>query len=204
MNNAYLEEPLRRGSCSRTRAPPRARAAGSPLEAGSGSTNSPGFQISGMGFRFRVYDEECRLQEAWLLGRAPPEPVQVRQTLLPRWSKCRLMSERERARERERERETEPRRAPSKPVQVRQTLLPKVSLSTQPSNQGFLINQPSFLSKSSTPSQPRFDTTTRQPRFNTFFFTLVTGPRRSLSLKLSDTRVYEPQIPPCVSGRSKP
>ena len=26
-----------------------------------------------------------------------------------------------------------------------------------------------------------------------FFFTLVTGPRRSLSLKLSDTRVYEPQ-----------
>ena len=28
-----------------------------------------------------------------------------------------------------------------------------------------------------------------------FFFTLVTGPRRSLSLKRSDTRVYEPQIP---------
>jgi len=27
-----------------------------------------------------------------------------------------------------------------------------------------------------------------------FFFTLVTGPRRSLSLKLNDTRVYEPQI----------
>jgi len=27
-----------------------------------------------------------------------------------------------------------------------------------------------------------------------FFFTLVTGPRRSLCLKLSDTRVYEPQI----------
>ena len=25
-----------------------------------------------------------------------------------------------------------------------------------------------------------------------FFFTLVTGPRRSLSLKLSDTKVYEP------------
>ena len=25
-----------------------------------------------------------------------------------------------------------------------------------------------------------------------FFFTLVTGPRRSLILKLSDTRVYEP------------
>ena len=28
-----------------------------------------------------------------------------------------------------------------------------------------------------------------------FFFTLVTGLRRSLSLKLSDTRVYEPQMP---------
>jgi len=27
-----------------------------------------------------------------------------------------------------------------------------------------------------------------------FFFTLVTGPRRSLSLKMSDTRVCEPQI----------
>jgi len=27
-----------------------------------------------------------------------------------------------------------------------------------------------------------------------FFFTLVTGPRRSLSLELSNTRVYEPQI----------
>ena len=27
-----------------------------------------------------------------------------------------------------------------------------------------------------------------------FCFTLVTGPRRSLSLKLSETRVYEPQI----------
>jgi len=27
-----------------------------------------------------------------------------------------------------------------------------------------------------------------------FFFTLVTGPRRSLSLKLSDARVYEPQV----------
>ena len=27
-----------------------------------------------------------------------------------------------------------------------------------------------------------------------FFFTLVTGPSRSLSLKLGDTRVYEPQI----------
>jgi len=27
-----------------------------------------------------------------------------------------------------------------------------------------------------------------------FFFTLVTGPKRSLSRKLSDTRVYEPQI----------
>ena len=31
-------------------------------------------------------------------------------------------------------------------------------------------------------------------RFFFFFFTLVTGPRRSLDLKLSDTRVYGPQI----------
>ena len=30
--------------------------------------------------------------------------------------------------------------------------------------------------------------------FYTFCFTLVTGPRRSLSRKLSDTRVYEPQM----------
>jgi len=28
-----------------------------------------------------------------------------------------------------------------------------------------------------------------------FFFTLVTGPRRSLILKLSDTKVYEPVRP---------
>ena len=31
-------------------------------------------------------------------------------------------------------------------------------------------------------------------RVSRLFFTLVTGPRRSLSLKLSDTRVCEPQI----------
>jgi len=31
-------------------------------------------------------------------------------------------------------------------------------------------------------------------KFFFFFFTLVTGPRRSLSLKLSDTKVCEPQI----------
>jgi len=34
----------------------------------------------------------------------------------------------------------------------------------------------------------------RQPAPLLLFFTLVTGPRRSLSLKLSDTKVYEPQI----------
>jgi len=33
-----------------------------------------------------------------------------------------------------------------------------------------------------------------------FFFTLVTGARRSLSLKLSDTRVYEPQIRARLGG----
>ena len=34
----------------------------------------------------------------------------------------------------------------------------------------------------------------RGPSFFFFFFTLVTGPSRSLSLKLSETKVYEPQI----------
>ena len=34
----------------------------------------------------------------------------------------------------------------------------------------------------------------REKRAGFFFFTLVTGPRRSLSLKLSDTSVYAPQI----------
>jgi len=33
-----------------------------------------------------------------------------------------------------------------------------------------------------------------RPGFRVFFFTPVTGPRRSLSLKLSDIRVYAPQI----------
>jgi len=32
------------------------------------------------------------------------------------------------------------------------------------------------------------------PHFFFFFVTLVTGPRKSLSLKLSDSRVYEPQL----------
>ena len=36
-----------------------------------------------------------------------------------------------------------------------------------------------------------------------FFFTLVAGPRRSLSLELSDTRVYEPQIPVQGSAASR-
>ena len=34
-----------------------------------------------------------------------------------------------------------------------------------------------------------------------FFFTLLTGPRRSLSLKMSDTRVYAPQIRWVPRGR---
>jgi len=34
------------------------------------------------------------------------------------------------------------------------------------------------------------------------FCTLVTGPRRSLSIKLSDTRVYEPQIRACLGTRT--
>ena len=37
-----------------------------------------------------------------------------------------------------------------------------------------------------------------------FFFTLVTGPGRSLSLTLSDTRVYEPQIQESMSLKYEP
>ena len=38
--------------------------------------------------------------------------------------------------------------------------------------------------------------------FSPFFFTLVTGPRRSLSLELSDRRVYAPQIRARFPGKS--
>ena len=38
--------------------------------------------------------------------------------------------------------------------------------------------------------------------FLLLFFTLVTGPRRSLSLKLSDTRVYEPQTRARFAGEN--
>ena len=41
------------------------------------------------------------------------------------------------------------------------------------------------------PPEPRFS---RVQELLFFFFTLVTGPRRSLSLKSSDTRVYAPEI----------
>jgi len=37
-----------------------------------------------------------------------------------------------------------------------------------------------------------------------FVFALVTGPRRSLSLKLSDTRVYEPHILKSMSLKYEP
>ena len=40
---------------------------------------------------------------------------------------------------------------------------------------------------------PRTDSAVKK-YFGFFFFTLVTGPRRSVSLKLSETGVYEPQI----------
>jgi len=43
------------------------------------------------------------------------------------------------------------------------------------------------------PSPPPSPRRNHSPPFF-FFFTLVTGPRRSLSLKLSDTRFYAPQI----------
>jgi len=37
-----------------------------------------------------------------------------------------------------------------------------------------------------------------------FFVTLVTGPRRSLSLKLRDTRVYEPPLDPIAVALTPP
>ena len=55
-----------------------------------------------------------------------------------------------------------------------------------------------MVTRSNTAPTPVMSTETvpAQPMQNEmFFFTLVPGPRRSLSLKLSDTRVYEPQIP---------
>ena len=71
----------------------------------------------------------------------------------------------------------------------------------------FGTNRPRFLKNLSkltlnTPTkglawQPQGCTGTTLPynvSFFFFFFTLVTGPRRALSLKLSDTRVYEPEI----------
>ena len=45
---------------------------------------------------------------------------------------------------------------------------------------------------SSTLLSPPWDHWESHGRVFFFFFTLVTGPRRSLSLKLSDARVYEP------------
>jgi len=44
----------------------------------------------------------------------------------------------------------------------------------------------------------------RFPGSEFVFFTLVTGPRRSLSLQLSDTRVYEPHIRARIFGSQIP
>jgi len=51
---------------------------------------------------------------------------------------------------------------------------------------GLRVIQKKKVRPGSAPAQSR--------SFFVFFFTLVTGPRRSLSLNLSDTRVYGPQI----------
>ena len=61
------------------------------------------------------------------------------------------------------------------------------------------------------PSKPGMGSSSKgsaaKKRCLSFFFTLVTGPkgpkgpRRSLSLKLSDSRVYEPQIRACGRPR---
>ena len=57
-----------------------------------------------------------------------------------------------------------------------------------------ILSSPGLIVKSE-PSRPEISTS--EP----FFVTLVAGPRRSLSLKLSDTRVYGPQIPPEPRGK---
>ena len=44
------------------------------------------------------------------------------------------------------------------------------------------------------PVSPDVETGMRFTVYGLSFFTLVTGPRRSLSLKLCDARVYKPQI----------
>ena len=50
--------------------------------------------------------------------------------------------------------------------------------------------------------EPEEDEVPFPPVLFFFFFTLVTGPRCSLSLKLSDTRVYEPQIRANSAGKA--
>jgi len=52
--------------------------------------------------------------------------------------------------------------------------------------------------------QARFHAQDSEAGLFFFFFTLVTGPRRSLSLELSDTRVYEPQIQAYCSSCRRP
>jgi len=58
---------------------------------------------------------------------------------------------------------------------------------------GILSDPPIRSARQAGPSGPPAASPTRRHPL-LFVFTLVTGPRRSLSLKLSDTRVYEPQI----------
>ena len=58
---------------------------------------------------------------------------------------------------------------------------------------GAPMDVPSLPSLQSPQSCSGFDALWSGPLLY-FFFTLVAGPRRSLSLKLSDKRVYEPQI----------
>ena len=57
---------------------------------------------------------------------------------------------------------------------------------------GFIMQDPVRTSDGETYDRGAIEFWFQDPLF--FFFTLVTGPRRSLSPKLSDTRVHEPQI----------
>jgi len=77
---------------------------------------------------------------------------------------------------------SEPLRISVVSTRVRRWIQPSMSLQYEPSS------EPLRISVVSTRVRARPLT----PTLLLFFFTLVTGPRRSLSLKLRDTRVYEP------------
>ena len=76
---------------------------------------------------------------------------------------------------------------PSRPTEQQQTLRSRPTSRADP------------LDRPSRPTSPRARAQPLRHHWSVFFFTLVTGPRRSLSLKLSDTRVITGQLRPLVS-----